>query len=296
MEIRRVLVVYKVSLLRRIGRQEARRASADLRARWIRSDVENRAAVAEVVRVLARTGWKVEVRPRGERFRESAYQLIVVVGGDGTLFDVARHVRFTPIMAVNSDPPQSLALFSCGDYHVFGRRVEELRAGRLRETRIRRMRVWIGRREHPPVWNDVLFAHRDPAMMSRYEIASGRRSERQFSSGLWVATAAGSTAAILAAGGRMMPIGSDRLQWRAREPYVRDGRPYRLAWGETRGALRLRPLEPGMVLWMDGARNRVPLDAGVQIRLDLGAPPARILGFDDARRRMLFAQVGRGMR
>ena len=60
--------------------------------------------------------------------------------------------------------------------------------------------------------NDVLFAGSSPAETVRCRIRVGRCEEFQKSSGVWVASGPGSTAAIHSAGGKKMPLRSHKLQ------------------------------------------------------------------------------------
>ena len=65
----------------------------------------------------------------------------------------------------------------------------------------------------------VLFANISPAATTRYTLRLGERKEEQKSSGIWISTAAGSTAAISAAGGTVFPILDERCQFFIRELY-----------------------------------------------------------------------------
>ena len=86
------------------------------------------------------------------------------------------------------------------------------------------------------VLNDVLFSHPIPAATTRYAIRRDGRAEEQRSSGVWIATAAGSTAAIHSAGGKILPITSQRLQFVVREPYEKRGVRYRVLRERSRPA------------------------------------------------------------
>src|SRR6185295_12301282 len=100
--------------------------------------------------------------------------------------------------------------------------------------RIHRMSVAInGKPVREQAFNDVLIAHRNPAAMTRYRLTIGASQEDQRSSGVWISTAAGSTAGIRSAGGRRMPITAKRLQYLVREPYTWPQRRYRLGRGLT---------------------------------------------------------------
>ncbi len=285
----RVLLVFKKSFLE--SHAADRRAVAQLeasdRARLIRSDSENRRALADVCGHLARLGVPYDAVFRGSLARRRRYDLVVALGGDGTFFAAARCVDDTPVLGINSDPANSLALWSCADRFTFHRPLEQALAGRLRPVLLRRMAVSVnGRPLRFEAFNDVLFAHRNPAAMTRYRLAVDGRTEEQKSSGMWVATAAGSTAAIRSAGGVRMAVDSRRLQYLVREPYAWPLRRYRLARGFAR-RLSIVTFMVESALWIDGSRVRVDLTLGDRAELGPGKP-LRLLGFQDRRRRRLF--------
>ena len=55
------------------------------------------------------------------------------------------------------------------------------------------------------VLNDILICHHNPGAMSRYYLTVGRVREEQRSSGVWIATAAGSSGGLHSAGGKVLP-------------------------------------------------------------------------------------------
>jgi NAD+ kinase len=125
----------------------------------------------------------------------------------------------------------------------------------------------------------VLVCHRNPAATTRYEIVVGGVSEIHRSSGIWIATAAGSTAAILSAGGRALAPRSRRLQYRVRELYREPGRSYRLA---GRVLAEGRPLQvtsrmPEGWLFADGARLQRAFPFGARAVFRIGREPLNLL-------------------
>lgn len=289
--MKRVLLVFKRSFLQTQGGDPAalRGVDAATRRRALRGDASNRRVILEVVAALSRLPVTADIVDRGSLAATGRYDLVLTVGGDGTLLATAHFVGRTPVLAINSDPEHSLGLFSGADRRDFVAALEAALAGRLPATPLHRLAVTIqGRPLRERVLNEVLFSRRNPAALARYRVTVEGRHEEQRSSGLWISTAAGSTAAIRAAGGRRMPIGSRRLQLVTREPYRWGLRPYRLARLESDGPVRLQTLTTGSAIWIDGERVCYPLAYGDVVTVKPGAVPLTVLGHDDARRRRLF--------
>ena len=286
----KVLIVYKKSFLESHGGDAKGLAQLDPadRERLLKADQENRRALGELTAHLARRGIASDAVTRGVALAaRRRYDLVISLGGDGTFFAAARYLKDTPIFGINSDPANSLGLWTCADRNDFREPLERALAGRLRACRIHRMSVAInGKPVREQAFNDVLIAHKNPAAMTRYRLTIGASAEQQRSSGLWISTAAGSTAGIRSAGGRRMPIASPRLQYLVREPYTWPVRKYRLARGFV-PRLSLQTLTVGLCLWIDGSRVRYDLGLGDRVELQSSAP-LRVLGYDDARRRKLF--------
>jgi NAD kinase len=285
----RVLVAYKKSFLEiRGGRRRVLDAlpAAD-RARFVRADLENKKALREVTSHLLRMGAKVDVVYRGTPGRRRLYDLVVSVGGDGTFLAAAGQVGETPVFGVNSDPSSSLGLWTCADRHTFRERLAAALRGEIPVRRLQRLRIVVNGRPVPELaFNDVLFASRNPAAMTRYRFTVDGRAEAQRSSGLWIATAAGSTAGIRSAGGRRMPLDATKIQYVVREPYTWPARRYALARGFA-SDLRIVPMVGDSSLWIDGARTRKDLGLGARVEIRPG-PPLTVFGIDDRRRRRLF--------
>jgi NAD+ kinase len=285
----KILIVYKKSFLESHGGDSKGLSQLDPadRDRLVKSDQENRRALGDLTAHLARRGIASDAVFRGTLAARRRYDLVISLGGDGTFFAAARYIKDTPILGINSDPANSLGLWTCADRANFREPLERALAGKLRGCRIHRLSVEInGKPTREQAFNDVLIAHKNPAAMTRYRLTVGSLAEQQRSSGLWISTAAGSTAGIRSAGGRRMPISSRRLQYLVREPYTWPERRYRFAQGLVSG-LELQTLTVGLGLWIDGSRIRYDLDLGDRVTLRSG-PPLLVLGYDDRRRRRLF--------
>jgi len=283
-EFRRILVVTKPSLMELEGES----IPDAVRARLLRRDIETRQSVFDVVHALARRRVLFEVVGRAAARSARGFDLVVVVGGDGTFMSASHAVNAQPVLCVNSDPESSLSLFSCCDRRSFGEAFDAAVAGRLTVTRLNRLRVAVGGRALPfAVTNDILFTHRNPVSMTRYSLEVNGRRERQTSSGVWVCSAAGSTAGSLSAGGRMIPIGSNAAQYVVREPYSFRG-IYRLLRGTSDRRIGIVAEGAGTAIWADGLRTPFDVKAGEMIEITTPGPILTVLGYHDSRRRDIF--------
>lgn len=194
--------------------------------------------------------------------------LIITIGGDGTFLTVARHVGTTPLFGVNSSPSTSTGHYCAATAATFASRLEDVVAKRVTASSLTRIAVDVDGVSVPlSALNDVLFAHRTPVASTRYALRLGEQSELQLSSGMWVATASGSTGALQSAGGSVMELDDERLQYRVREPYMRGAtRPTLL--GGFCDALEIVSRNDKNALFLDGHPEpiAVPFGARAQVR------------------------------
>ena len=216
--VKRVLVVYKKDAYQQYLQEQQdphllrllRRRHPDM-LEMQRAHHVHEESLEAVVHTLRRSGTAFDLAFRSDVRMTRPYHLIVSVGGDGTFLQAARSAGRTPVLGVNSDPDRSEAVFCAARRRTFEPLCQAALAGRLPALRLYRLTLSLnGRRLAVRALNDVLVVHEDPATMSRYRLHIGRREELQKSSGLWVATAAGSSSAVLAAGGVRLPTRSPR--------------------------------------------------------------------------------------
>jgi NAD+ kinase len=213
-------------------------------------------------------------------------ELVITVGGDGTMLDVSHQVMDTPILGFNSDPERSVGYFCAADAHRADAFVEGLAAGDVESKTLRRIALVVDGVEHPyPCMNDLLVTNQNPAMMSRYVLSAGQRTETHASSGMWISTPAGSTAGIRSAGGTVMPLEGSLIQYLVREPYTAGVARYPLLKGvrELEEGLMLRSLMDGGMIYVDGPYIQIPFRLGAALKLTRG-PSLRVVGLEPARR------------
>jgi NAD+ kinase len=292
-QIVRLLVVYKKSYYELYGGEEQEPRDEAARQRYLsiiqtmkRSHEENRQTLMTVCQVLEAANVPYDCIYRGELKPISGYDLILSVGGDGTLLEVSRYTDDTPILGVNSDPTRSTAFFCAADRDTIGQRFSDLLNDALELTPLTRLQLAINDQRLPfYALNDLLIAHLNPAAMAVYDLAIGDESERQKSSGIWLSTAAGSTAGIRAAGGRVLPLRSPKRQYLVREPYAGNGQPYHLLKGmvspDTAIAVTSRMRLGGV--FVDGPHLRYALGLGDRLSVTLAPTPLRLYGLDPNR-------------
>ena len=91
---------------------------------------------------------------------------------------------------------------------------------------------------------------------------------------------------IRSAGGYVLPLDSERLQYLVREPYRLPDRAYRFLKG-------IRPLDETLRVisqmhegrvFVDGPHIGYPFTVGDRVEIDGGAPPLQIYGLSEQRR------------
>lgn len=234
---------------------------------------------------LRQRGLKVTLVLRDQIHRlkqvDRKFQLVVSVGGDGTLLDISHCVRKIPILGVNSDPRRSVARFSGCNLKTFPAVLDAFLQGKLKPALIPRLEFFVNGIKSPwPVLNDLLVTTLSPAGTSRYVLKAGSRTEEQISSGIWISSAAGSTAAIYSAGGRVLPPSSSKFQFVVREVYQKKFGPRRLLKGVLgpRQALEVSSYMKEGRVFVDGANLWVPFRTGDLLKVRLSSQPLKIIG------------------
>jgi len=194
--------------------------------------------------------------------------LIITIGGDGTFLTVARHATRQPLLGVNSSPSTSTGHYCAATPASFCAVLDAVLAGVRTATPLTRIRAEIDGQHLPfDALNDVLFAHRIPVSSTRYALRVGDRVELHLSSGIWIATGSGSTAAIRSAGGQICAMTDPRLQWRVREPYMGRGDDRRLLAGFTESGLEIVSRSERNALFIDGHAEPYAVGFGARARL-----------------------------
>lgn len=291
--IRSALVVFKKSAWEQhvAGKREKAPLSRTFRNALMRAHDENARAIEAVRETLESLGIPHRVSSRADlhpsRVVNVEPDLVISVGGDGTFLEASHQVRRGKLLGVNSSPEHSVGFFCAATRQTFARVLARTLGGRMPITELTRLEIRLGRTRLPHlVLNDVLITHQNPGATSRYALRVGGREEIHRSSGMWIATAAGSTAGIRAAGGKLLPARSTRMQYAVRELYVPPGsKPFRLTTGTVDEGVEIR-VESHMVegaLFIDGPRHRYPLSLGDVVTARVSKTPLNAVGFGATR-------------
>lgn len=154
----------------------------------------------------------------------SSITAVITVGGDGTILEASHHIFSQDVLliGVRSSFASVGRLCHCGAKEL-AEMVQNLAEDKLESLSVRRLQAKFqfvqtgGSILSEPVLNEFLFANSSPAATTRYKISIDGKVEDQKSSGVWVATACGSTAVINAAGGQRVDLSQRKLQFLVRE-------------------------------------------------------------------------------
>ena len=225
------------------------------------------ARIGELSHALETRGFAVARIPRDDMPQSlDDFDLVVAAGGDGTQLDAATRIHAdTPLCPVRLFPERSVGYLCRMDYSDFDTFAELLRTpDRLKIDTLPRLACTINGEMLPtPVVNDILVAHECPARASRYRITYGDRTQLQCSSGIWIATNAGSHAAAKAAGAAPLPPDdSDGCVFAVRElsQWPDDENPLKSSrFLPQRDILRIEAISSNLHIYTDGALAQYPV-------------------------------------
>lgn len=251
--------------------------------RLVRAHQAHLGTIEAARKTLSKLGVEAQFRHRSDHTHAQNVDLVVTLGGDGTLLWASRLVAWnTPIVAINTAPKDSVGYFCAGTRREMPEVLAAALSGKLPQTKLTRMQVTVDDEVlSQRVLNDALYCHDCPASTSRYTLRLGRTMELQKSSGLWIGPAAGSSAAQRSAGGQLLPIDAEELQFVVREPYEADGSNYQLKQGLVgKGqVLKLQSHIRVGRLFLDGPHSEHSVHMAARIEFRRSPDSLLLLGF-----------------
>ena len=254
-------------------------ALADLQQAHARLD----AALAAVSGAIPPTWRRVRVARSGlDRFLFEPEDVIVAVGQDGLVANVAKYLEGQPVVGVNPDPDRIDGVLVRHPVAAAADLLRDVAAGRARPAARTMVEASTDDGQRLRALNEVFLGHRSH-QSARYTLAVGGQTERQSSSGLLVSTGTGATGWALSVSRAIgaafaLPQPTDpALAWFVREPWPsrRTGATVTaglLAGGEL---VVCSEMNGGGVLFGDGLEDdAIALPWGRRVRV--GPAPVRL--------------------
>jgi len=213
------------------------------------------------------------------------FDAVITVGGDGTLLSASHRFDAAGNLIGLKSSRSSVGHLCVADGTQVVAMVRALRGERIQwattqrlKARVRQGGVNGSTQFTVPVLNDLLFVNQNPAATTRYRLTIGDESEEQKSSGIWVSTATGSTAAIAAAGGKSLPMEDRRFQYRIREPFQTAVKSLRFLGGTFEPEMTqfiISNRSDDALIALDGQHGMLSLQLGDEVEV-LRATPVQI--------------------
>lgn len=243
-------------------------------------------SLREVTRELKKFKIKFQLIYRDdlERFNEieKKTDLVISIGGDGTFLETTHRLNRVPILGINADPQRSIGRFMAGTSKEFSMILRQLIQNKISILKLSRLQLIVnGQKIHPLVLNDVLIAPSSPAVTARYLIQLNQYGEEQMSSGIWISTAVGSTAAIFSAGGEKMNSLNTKFQFVVREIFKKKFGKRHLLSGivDSSSRLKITSFMKNGCLFIDGPHNPIPFEWGDKLMVKISSHPIKVAGF-----------------
>lgn len=271
---------YRELLARHGTREQARffLAQRDLRI----TDVEERHLRYEQTRATVLgavpTSWRTATVQRAEldRFLFAEDDVVVVLGQDGLVANVAKYLRGQPVVGLNPDPERIAGALVRHAPAAAADLLADAAAGRAALQARTMVRAALDDGQELLALNEVFVGHRSH-QSARYTLEVGAVAERQSSSGLIVATGTGASGWATSINGQRprplaLPAPTDgRLAWFVREPWPSPASATTLVAGlaQRDGALRVtNELGDGGVAFGDGIEaDHLALDWGQRLTI-----------------------------
>ena len=286
-KINKVLVMYKKSAYRAyflepkssLFRRQSQFDKRELKQFRASHDMHYR-TLTSVLEYLREKKISFKACGRGRKVNFKPFDCVITVGGDGTFLEAARHVKHQMMLGINSDPQQSTGKFCFASSFNFRKHIDRLIKNNYKVKKYQRLKLrLVDLAKSVNVLNDILVCHENPAAMSRYYLTVGKMREEQRSSGLWIATAAGSSGAMRSAGGKVMKDDDKRIQYFPRELQYRKGSQYQLKGGiiDSKEEIKIQSLVRKGMIYVDGAHQKYPFNFCGTIRVSLSKEPLKIV-------------------
>jgi len=193
--------------------------------------------LTKLIKDFEKEGAKVTAKERS-KLKQKDFKnkdFIVVLAGDGTFLKTAHFVKGIPMIGVNATPQRRFGFFCRANLKNIIPRFRAWKKGKLKPIKLHRLESVIdckGKKTIPFLaLNELFIGCSRPFHVSKYKLNINGKSEHQKSSGLLVATAAGSHGWMSNAGGKKLPLTSKKFQFVTREAVHSKIVKMKMTWG-----------------------------------------------------------------
>ena len=208
--------------------------------------------------------------------------LWISLGGDGTFLYASHQGIQTPILGINSSPKTSVGNFCRFNMFDHSEQLSSLltkiKNRQVEPIKFERLELRVDEKILPiPVLNDVLVAEKNPAKISSYIITHRNQRESHKSSGVWIASYNGSTAAYRSAGGKPFLLQNlkkkRRYAFLVREIYERNKKNLNNEVVREDDFFEIISTMSNGTLYLDGYRNTFKFGTGSALKVDFHPEP-----------------------
>ena len=212
--------------------------------------------------------------------------VLITLGGDGTFIHSSHYVKDALMIGVNSAPDYSIGHYC--KYNLFDTsldlvsELETILDGKASVTDLYRLKLKInGQEMNIPVINDILVVDKNPATTSRYILEYNGQQFPQKSSGVWISTSMGSTAAYASSGGKTFPQynsnGERQFGYIVREIYRPEKNTLLKGMVSENDKFNIIISMMEGVIYIDGGQKKVSLQFGDKIEISFQEKPLRAI-------------------
>lgn len=150
----------------------------------------------------------------------SNIDLVIAIGGDGTILSASHYLLDKPLLAVNSSPKTSEGALATLPLSQLSVKLNQISGRQFKTEKLERIQILINNKPLPILaLNEVFIANSKSYLISKYKIKFKKKEEMQKSSGIIISTGTGSTAWFKSAGGVPFSQKAEFIKMIIREPY-----------------------------------------------------------------------------
>ena len=287
----RIVLIYKKTLLDIFKEKESDKIlnhkKYPLFKQLKESHINHEKSIDIVIKVLEKTGLNTLIYPRGSGRMPSLRNddLIISLGGDGTFIFTSHYCKNNLVLGLNSAPSSSIGHYC---HPVFPQNkeklavlIENILSEKEKPKTLERLDLYINKKLCViPIINDVLVSEKSPCTTSRYLLEYNNKVCSHKSSGIWISTAAGSSAAYKSSGGKIFPErnkeNNKQFGFQVRELYKKDKTSL------TNGLVTENDhfkITSGMAtgnVFLDGSHRYLPFTFGDKLTIKFSKYPLKI--------------------